>query len=177
MSPLQKTAHSQRGMGIDYMIELKKYIRGKLVFLGIGNPMRGDDGIGVEFIEELKNHLYIKSFPVYLFNGNQLPENYLEPIVKIKPATVFLVDAVDFGASPGTFKLFKKAEPEMHFSTHTLSLNFILGYLKEKTEANIFILGIQPGQIHWGSGLSPEVQKGIKKLVDQLIQMLLHVAV
>lgn len=153
------------------MIELKKYIRGKLVFLGIGNPMRGDDGTGVEFIEELKNHPWIKSFPIYLFNGEQLPENYLEPIVKIKPATVFLVDAVDFGASPGTFKLFEKAEPKMHFSTHTLSLNFILNYLREKTQAKIFILGIQPGQIHWGNSLSPEIREEIKKLVDQLIQI------
>ena len=158
------------------MIEVRKYIRGKVVFLGIGNPMRGDDGAGVEFIEELKNHLKnyprIKSFPIYLFNGGQLPENYLEPIVKIKPATVFLVDAVNFGASPGTFKLFERAEPQIHFSTHTLSLNFILSYLKEKTRAKIFILGIQPGQFHWGSYLSSEVQEEIKKLVDQLTQSL-----
>lgn len=151
------------------MIEIKKYIQGKVVFLGIGNPMRGDDGAGCEFIEELKNCQKIKSFPIYLFNGGQLPENYLEPIAEIKPTTVFLVDAVDFGAPAGTFKLFEKAEPQMGFSTHTLSLNFILDYLREKTQAEIFILGIQPGQLHWGRGLSPEVQEGIKKLIDQLI--------
>ena len=155
------------------MLEIKKYIQGKVVFLGVGNPMRGDDGAGCKFVEELEKSGKTISSQIYLFNGGQMPENYLEPIVKIEPDKIFIVDAVDFNASPGTFKLFEKAEPQMYFSTHTLSLNFILDYLREKTQARIFVLGIQPGQLHWGSDLSSEVREGIKKLVDSVYPVVL----
>ncbi len=131
--------------------------------------MRGDDGAGCKFIEELRRSKKTTSSRIYLFNGGQMPENYLEPIVKIEPDQIFIVDAVDFNASPGTFKLFERVEePQMSFSTHTLSLHFILDYLREKTQARVFVLGIQPGQFYWGSYVSPGVREGIKKLVGSI---------
>jgi len=148
--------------------EVKKYIKGKVVFLGMGNPMRGDDGAGCEFIEELRRSGKVKSSKISLFNGGQVPENYVEPIVKIRPDKVFIVETVDFGASPGEIRVFEEAELQSNFSTHTLSLSFILEYLKEKTRAKVFILGIQPRQLGWGSHLSPEVKKAVEKLIRQL---------
>ncbi|MCD6257832.1 hydrogenase 3 maturation endopeptidase HyCI [Candidatus Aerophobetes bacterium] len=156
------------------MIEkIKKYVQGRVVFLGIGNPVRGDDGVGSRFIEELKNRRQMISLSVHLFNGEKVPENYLEPIINVRPSTVFIVDAADFGAPAGTVELFEKVEPCVSFSTHSLPLNFIVDYLKERTKARVFILGIQPKQINWGDGLSFEVEREMKKLVDQFI-LLLH---
>ena len=150
------------------MTELKKYIQGKVVFLGMGNLMKGDDGAGCRFVEELRKSGKSISSQIYLFNGAQVPENYLEPIVKLKPERIFIVDAVDFGAFPGEVKLFKEVEPQSNFSTHTLSLTFILDYLRKKTRAKVFILGIQPKQLQWGTGLSSEVETAVRELVKQL---------
>ncbi len=130
--------------------------------------MKGDDGAGCKFIEELKKSGKIRPSQMYLFNGGQMPENYVEPIVKIEPERIFIVDALDFGAFPGRIKLFKEVEPQSNVSTHTLSLAFILDYLRRKTKAEVFILGIQPGQLRWGAGLSSEVEAAIKALVNQL---------
>ncbi|MBE0478889.1 carbamoyltransferase HypF, partial [Candidatus Aerophobetes bacterium] len=148
------------------MIDIKKYIQGKVVFLGVGNLMKGDDGAGCIFIEELQKAS--KSFRIYLFNGGQLPENYLEKIIKVRPDKVFIVDAVDFNASPGKVRLFKEVEPSLNFSTHHLPLSFILKYLREKTKAEVFILGIQPKNIQWGSNLSLEVKSAVKGLIEGL---------
>jgi len=130
--------------------------------------MRGDDGAGCRFVEELKKSKKATSSQIYLFNGGQAPENYLEPIVKIEPERIFIVDAIDFGASPGEVKLFKEIKSPLHFSTHTLPLTFILDYLKEKTEAEVFILGIQPGKLLWGTGLSFKVENTLKELINQI---------
>lgn len=139
-----------------------------MVFLGIGNPLRRDDGAGCRFIRELKRWGVGRRKGIYLFNGGELPENYLEPIVKIQPAIVVLVDAVDFGGEAGEVKVFRETGFQSGFSTHTLSLSLILNYLRETTRAKIFILGIQPKNTGWGEGLSKEVETTIKGLVNWL---------
>lgn len=148
---------------------IKKPLKEKIVFLGAGNPLRGDDGVGCKFIRELKKRGMEKRKKVYLFNGEQLPENYLEPIIKIQPSTVILVDAVDFGGSAGEIKIFKQANFQSGFSTHTLSLSLLLNYLKENSQAEIFLLGIQPKNTAWGEDLSKEVQASLKELVKCLL--------
>ncbi len=141
----------------------------KIVFLGIGNPLRGDDGVGCRFIRELKKKKFDRKRGIYLFNGEQLPENYLEPIVKVKPSKVFLVDAVDFGGNPGEIKLLREANPPPGFSTHTLSLSLLLEYFKKNQIGEIFIIGIQPKNIKWGDGLSKEVELTLNHLIDELL--------
>ena len=150
-------------------MEIKKYLKGRIVFLGMGNSMRGDDGVGCNFIQMLKKSKKAISSRIDFFDGGLMPENYLEPIVKINPDRVFIVEAVDFEGFPGEAKLFKEAQSQLNFSTHTLSLTFILDYLKEKTKANVFILGIQPRQLQWGAALSSEVKATVQKLITQLI--------
>ncbi|RLE13743.1 hydrogenase maturation peptidase HycI [Candidatus Aerophobetes bacterium] len=151
------------------MIEIEKYIQGKVVFLGVGNLMRGDDGAGCKFIEELKKAEKLRFSQIYLLDGGQVPENYIEVIAKIKPDKIFIVDSADFGGSPGEVRLIEEVEPGLSFSTHTLSLSFVVDYLRKKTGAKIFILGIQPRKLGWGNGLSSEVRKAVKDLAAKLI--------
>lgn len=162
---MQKRAYLEGRVGI---VNLRKHIRDKVVFLGVGNLMRGDDGAGCVFIKEAKKLGKAAIHQVYFFDGGQTPENYLEPIVNIKPDSIFIVDAVDFGAGAGEVALFKKIPPHSSFSTHTLSLTFILEYLKKNTQAKIFILGIQPERLDWGTGLSSKTKNAVRQLVSQL---------
>ena len=149
-------------------MEIMKYLQCRVVFLGVGNPVKGDDGVGCILVEELKKAGNIDPSRPYLFNGGQAPENYLEPIVRLAPDRVFIVDAVDFGGAAGDIRLFEEAPPQSDFSTHALSLSLMVKYLSEKTHAKTLILGIQPGQLQWGTGLSSEVQAAVKKLVNHI---------
>jgi len=150
------------------MINLKRYIQGKVVFLGVGNPLKGDDGVGCFFVKELKNSGEASPSQIHIFDGGLVPENYLEPIVKIDPDSVFIVDAIDFDGFPGEIRLFHRTSSQLYFSTHTLPLTFILEYLSKRTEAQIFILGIQPEKLSWGTGLSPKVKNAVRELVREL---------
>lgn len=150
-------------------INLKEYLSGKVVFLGVGNSLRGDDGAGCKFIEKLEKSETSSSCQIYTFKGERTPENYLEPILRIDPDFIFVVDAVDFGADAGAIRLFQQIPSQSTFSTHTLSLQFIFDYLKKRTRAQILILGIQPASTEWGSSLSEEVRESVEKLIEGLI--------
>ena len=155
------------------MVEIiKENIKGKVVFLGVGNILREDDGVGCVFAERLNKALPNNFNQILVLNGGEAPENYLEVVVNAKADKIFIVDAVDFGGEPGDIKLFEKAQPQYGFSTHGLSLGFVLDYLKENTKAKVYIVGIQPEKVGWGEGLSYRVEKAVKDLVEDLLEYL-----
>ncbi len=145
--------------------KLKNRLQGKVSVVGIGNPLRGDDGIGPEIIKRLNNPLP----RLLLFDVGETPENYLGKIVKQKPDTIVLIDAVDFGSSPGTIKIIEKGDIRNEsLSTHNLSLNLVAKYLQKETSADVFLLGVQPKTIEFGREISQPVREGLEKIVRML---------
>ncbi len=146
---------------------LRGELKGKIVLLGVGNRIRGDDAAGPELIEILKKRPPDVGKEIFLFDGEEVPENYLIPITNLKPNLVIIVDAVDFGSRPGAVKLFPIRQiPQGSFSTHRLSLRFLGSYLEKETRAKIYLLGIQPKSIRLGEKLSLEVKKTLSGLAD-----------
>jgi hydrogenase 3 maturation protease len=146
---------------------MRRELKGRVVLLGVGNRIRGDDAAGPELIEILKKKPPDIEKPIFLFDGGELPENYLIPIVNLKPNIVIIVDAVDFGGRPGAIKLFPIRQiPQGSFSTHRLSLRFLGSYLEKETEAKIFVLGIQPKSVNLGEKLSLKVKKALRDLAN-----------
>ena len=146
---------------------LRGELKGKIVLLGVGNRIRGDDAAGPELIEILKKRLPDIRKEIFLFDGEEVPENYLIPMANLKPNLVIIVDVVDFGSRPGTVKLFPIRQiPQGSFSTHRLSLRFLGSYLEKETQAKIYLLGIQPKSIKLEEKLSLEVKKALSDLAD-----------
>jgi len=146
---------------------LRGELKGKIVLLGVGNRIRGDDAAGPQLIGILKKRPPDRRKEIFLFDGGELPENYLIPIANVKPNLVIIVDVVDFGSRPGTIKLFPIRQiPQGSFSTHRLSLRFLGSYLEKETQAKIYLLGIQPKSIKLGEKLSLEVKKTLRDLAD-----------
>jgi len=146
---------------------LRDELKGKIVLLGVGNRIRGDDAAGPELIEILKKRPPDIRKEIFLFDGEEVPENYLIPIANLKPNLVIIVDVVDFGSRPGAVKLFPIQQiPQGSVSTHRLSLRFLGSYLEKKTQAKIYLLGIQPKSIKLGEKLSLEVKKTLSDLAD-----------
>ncbi len=147
------------------LTELKNRFQGRVSIVGIGNRLRGDDGVGPEIISRVKNPLP----SLVLFDVGEAPENYLEKILKEKPDTIVLIDAVDFNASPGTIKVMEKGDIRNEsFSTHNVSLNLVAKYLEKETSANVFLLGIQPETTELGREISRPVREGLEKIVTVL---------
>jgi len=142
---------------------LKEHLRGKVVILGIGNTLRNDDGVGSILASRIKDKV-----PYTVYDSGQSPENYLGKIVKEKPDTVVIIDAVDFGAKPGEFNLLEGQDIKSVnlFFTHNASISLLINYLKTSLGADIIILIIQPENIALGDELSPQVLETLVQLED-----------
>jgi hydrogenase 3 maturation protease len=129
----------------------------------MGNTLRSDDGIGSLLARRIKDRV-----PYTVYDTGTNPENYLEKIVKEKPDTIVIIDAVDFGGTAGEFRAVEGEDLKTTnlFSTHNTSLSLAINYLQNNLKVDIIILIIQPKKISFGEGLSPEVDKTLKNLAD-----------
>lgn len=155
------------------LLELKKRLRGKVVIVGIGNTLRGDDGAGPELIKQLKNSkLSTLRSKLSLISVGEVPENYLGKIAEHNPDTIMLVDAVDFGSPPGSVRIVEQdALKEEGFSTHNASMKLTIKYLSRRTKSLVFLLGIQPMEnLQMGSELSEPVKEAIRRIEGFLIR-------
>jgi len=149
---------------------LKEILKGKIVIVGVGNLLRGDDGFGPALIEKLKKNFeeggdrQFKSIPILIDAGNA-PENYTGKIVREKPDTILIIDAIHLGRKTGEYEvLSKSAIAETGLSTHNISLNMFIEFLENETKANIYILGVQPENVNFGQEMSENVKKAVEEL-------------
>jgi hydrogenase 3 maturation protease len=143
---------------------LKQNLTGRVCVLGIGNRLKGDDGAGPALIDRLAGH-----GKLHCLDAGVAPENYLEKIVALKPDTILLVDAVDFGGAAGSCRLFSAGEiAGGQLSSHALSLRMTCDYLQQRISARVFVLGIQPAQINMNQPLSAAVGSAVDKLAAEL---------
>ncbi|MFH1202160.1 MAG: hydrogenase 3 maturation endopeptidase HyCI [Candidatus Omnitrophota bacterium] len=148
---------------------LKKFLKKDTLILGIGNTLRGDDGFGSLLTQRLNK----KIGPLAIDAGSS-PENFLGKIVKRNPAAILIVDAVDFGGSPGELKIFLPCQLQTSnfFSTHNASVNLLIKFLQENLSADIMCLAAQPKDINFGEGLSPELALSLEKLESFIVKEL-----
>jgi hydrogenase 3 maturation protease len=128
------------------------------ILLGIGNPIRGDDGVG-PYIARTFLHPSWKSI-----DCGTAPENFTSLLRREQPAHLILVDAADMGLCPGEFRIIPKAcIVDLSFSTHGPSLSLLIKYLSSLLP-DVILIGIQPGETIEGERISPAVIKGAENL-------------
>ena len=160
----------ENSSGQDIRSAIKDRIKGKVALVGIGNIIRGDDGLGPKFIEAMKS----RTSCAHLFDCGTAPENYIFPILATSCDTVVLVDAADMGIAPGSIKLFALDEiSKVSFSTHNPSPRLFTDLLRTgKDDLSIFVVSIQPKTTVLGSPISEEVLRGIDILADAFSEAL-----
>lgn len=152
--------------------ELTEFLSGynKLVILGIGNDLKGDDGLGT-FIARSLNNLGPK---IASIDGGVVPENFTGTIKKESPTHILLVDAVDMNKAPGFVRMVHKEEISNYsISTHSMPISFLINYLETGTDAKIALIGVQPRSMELGQEMTNEVKKSAKNLLNILEKILL----
>jgi hydrogenase 3 maturation protease len=144
--------------------KLSSKLKGRVVYMGIGNILRGDDGIGPELITKLS------SLGLHTVDAGTVPENHVRSVSRLKPDTVIIVDAVHLDREPGAVELLDRSDilDGTGFTTHSLSPVMVMKRLEEETGAGVFLLGIQPQSIEFGTPLSPAVANLLDILPDML---------
>lgn len=136
--------------------ELAREEKPLVVILCIGNEERGDDGLGPYVAKKIKR--LNKSGIVKVIDSGTTPENYTGVIRKLKPTHVIIVDAVDFGSSPGDIILsFEPRFDGISISAHKPSLTMLAKYIEKSIGSKVVLLGVQPKILELGSEMSQEV--------------------
>ncbi len=144
------------------------------LIVGLGNPLRGDDGVGVRVTQLLAERCLPGDLEV-VDGGTQGLSlvNILEDRQR-----VIVVDAADMGRLPGEFVRFVLeearllGEEEGRFSVHgaglheALLLAQALGILPDQ----VVLFGVQPARVGWEVGLSPEVEAALPGLVAAVLR-------
>lgn len=150
--------------------KLAGLVRGNTVIVCIGNPIRGDDGLG-----SLLANLLEGKAPIAVIDAGEVPESYTERIASLKPQTVILVDAMKFGGCPGDLAIFERNQlSNAGLFTHQLPLAIFMDYVKERTGANIFLIGVQPSSTRFGSDISPQARQAAEYLAECLERILIE---
>ena len=160
------------------------------LIIGLGNPLRGDDGVGVRVAQILGNRTLPDDVEV-LDGGTQGLGivNLMEGRQR-----VILVDAAEMGRSPGEFVRFELSEVHLlgdgvetastprgvgtaltprdaHLSVHAAGLRDALALAQalQMLPPEIIIFGVQPLNLEWESALSPFVEAVLPDLVAAIL--------
>ena len=140
-----------------------------MIVVGIGNPLRGDDGFGPALIERLQGKVSM----VCIDAGNA-PENYLGRIVKEEPDTILLVDVAHLDLEPGQYRILQPDDIlKCGLTTHDMSSRMLIEYLNNQTQADIFMLAVQPQNISLGEAMSERLNRTLDE-IEMLIQEGIH---
>ena len=135
-------------------------INEKTIIVGIGNPLRGDDGFGPALVQRLQGKVNLACV-----DAGNTPENHLGRIIKEEPELVLLVDVADLGLDPGQYRVLHPAEIlKRGLTTHDMSSRMMIEFLQDQTQANIVMLAVQPENISLGESMSECLNKTLDEI-------------
>jgi hydrogenase maturation protease len=143
--------------------------------VGLGNLLRGDDGVGVRVVQSLAT----QELPV----GVELADGGTQGLELVNLMEgwqrVILVDAANVGQDHGQFVRFGLEEVRLLGSNEQISVHAaglrdalllaqVLGVLPEE----VIIYGVQPASLDWDAGLSPQVEAAVPEIARCILNEL-----
>ncbi|MBS7653338.1 hydrogenase maturation peptidase HycI [Candidatus Bathyarchaeota archaeon] len=166
---------SEMSLKDDLRLFLGKGVRRRIVVVGVGNPMRGDDKVGMLIVDLLKkkkkDNVSLKN--VLLIKTGSVPENFTGKIRRFDPTHVLIIDAAEMGGEPGEARLLSIETIEgVSISTHNLPLNLLAGFIERMTGAKVAVIGVQPKETEFGARISIALKEAalrISKIIYEII--------
>ena len=145
------------------------------VVIGVGNPLMGDDGLGIAALESLRAGWRFEPH-LELLDGGTWGLNLLPHVEAAR--RVLFIDAINIDAKPGTLVelerediprfLARKLSPHQIDVKEVLALAELRGTLPEELVA----VGLQPGSVEMRASLSQDLAPRLGDLVARVIQRL-----
>ena len=152
---------------------MEKGPRERILVLGVGNLLMGDDGVGIHAVGELLK----RALPpgVDVVDGGTAGLDLLR--VMEGYAKVLIIDAVDAGQEPGAILRFTPEDITTQVVDFAVSLHQteVLKVLELATCLGqslppIVVYGVQLREMAWGTELSPAVQDQLTPLVEAVLE-------
>ena len=151
--------------------------RRQVVVIGLGNPLMGDDGLGLAALERLRARWRF-SPGVELVDGGTWGLTLL-PVIEAADR-VLLIDAIDAGAAPGTLHVLEHAQLPRYLATkispHEVDLRDVLALaeLRGTLPQDTVAIGLQPAAVRLSSELSDVVRLRLDELVTAVTRRLVE---
>ncbi len=146
----------------------------RVAILGIGNELNGDDAAGVLVARELMKRAgseekSLSRDSVYIVEAGLSPEAFTGPLRRFQPDLVILVDAAEIGEPPGSVAWFDWHQAGgLSASTHTLPPTVLAQFLMREMGCAVTLLGIQPKNLAFDSGVSEEVAHAVQQVIGEI---------
>jgi hydrogenase maturation protease len=155
----------------------------KTLVAGMGNVLRGDDGFGIEVVQELiRNHKF--SAEIDLYEAGIGGIGFVQELMKGYDALI-IIDAIDKGAAAGTLFVVEPIETEskidngqlhqsmvdMHYADPSKVL--LLARALKVCPPKVYIVGCQPEYVDDAvEGLRPPVERAVPQAVEQVLLLI-----
>ncbi len=152
-----------------------------VLILALGNPLRGDDGVGTAVLKTLARMPSLPRWTTLLDVGTG---DLISVLFGQNCRRVIIVDAVDMGLEPGQWRRFTPEEvrlvtpdPTTSRALHERNLPDTLAFGKALgfKPSEIVIYGVQPLEITYSLDLSMEVKETVPEIcsaiLDEIRQM------
>jgi hydrogenase maturation protease len=146
----------------------------RVLIVGLGNSLMGDDGVGVFVIETLEN----ASPPANLTIVN-CGSDVLKILSHLEgQQMIIIIDAVDMGQAPGTIFRFRKSEflglkgdsKSAHLLSAVDSLRLLETINPDFQKADLEFIGIQAQIIERRPQLVPPVRKAAEQVISEILE-------
>lgn len=142
------------------------------VVIGLGNPLMGDDGIGLALLARLTDGWDVEPAAM-LVDGGTWGMNLLPTIEDA--GRLILLDAINVGAAPGTVvELARHQIPRFlatKISPHQVDLRDVLAVaeLRRTLPGDTIAIGLQPAVVALSDVLTPEVRDRVDEAVAAVV--------
>lgn len=139
------------------------------VVIGLGNPLMGDDGLGLAMLGELRRWAFTPA--VEFVDGGTWGMNLLHIVEHAE--RLLLLDAIHFGAAHGRLITLRDDEIPRYLShkvsPHQIDLREVLAVaeLRGRLPADLVAVGLEPALVEMRTALSPTLARQLPLVVKQ----------
>lgn len=159
------------------MDTLPSFCNARVLILGVGNMLFGDDGFGPAVVDHLNRHYRVPDDAYVMDTGTGVRKLlFTLALGETHPEEIVIVDAVDWGREIGrVFEIPAEALPATKvddFSLHQVPTSNLLHDLQDLREIKVTVVacdvGIVPQRIE--PGLSPAVESAVARAAGQIAE-------
>jgi len=144
----------------------------KIVILGVGNILLGDEGVGVHVAKKIAKMELPEN--VEVIDGGTASMDILSSMKDVEK--LIIIDALRGGEKPGTvYRLYPEdllASLDSYVSLHQINVLEGLNLARKTGNApqETVIIGIEPEKIDWGLGVTSEIDKKIPDILNIVLE-------